>query len=70
MSEPLLRCLYRQCRFEVPVSEGPQYFYRDKNGPHGFRKICKACYSEAPCIVRRNAERAATKEARRRMEVR
>lgn len=38
-------------------------FYGDRNQPDGLRRICKACYAETPCIVRRNAERAAIKAA-------
>ncbi len=53
---PTLRC--DRCRdvFGQPFSD---FFYRDANGPFGWRRWCKACYSEAPSIKRRNAERAA-----------
>jgi len=33
------------------------FFYGDKNEKDGLRRICKGCYSETPCIVRRNEQR-------------
>ena len=52
---PTMRCA--KCRevFERPFSE---FFFRDRNGPCGWRKWCKACYSEAPSILRRNRRTA------------
>lgn len=52
---PTLRCGRCLEVFDRPFAE---FFYRDKNGPFGWRRWCKGCYSEAPSIVRRNAERA------------
>lgn len=55
-----LRC--QKCREDLPADG--EFFFRDKNGPGGWRKICKACYSETPCIVARNLQRDAAKRAR------
>jgi hypothetical protein len=49
---PTLRCAHCREVFEPPFEE---FFYRDCNGPFGWRKWCKACYSEAPSIVKRRA---------------
>ena len=51
---PTLRCGHCREVFEQPFAE---FFYRDANGPFGWRRWCKACYSEAPSIVRRRASR-------------
>jgi hypothetical protein len=59
ITEGTLRC--QKCREVLPAEA--EFFYRDKNGPGGWRKICKACYSETPCIVERNLQRAAAKAA-------
>lgn len=53
---PTLRCTRCRDVFEPPFCE---FFYRDWNGPFGWRKWCKACYSEAPSIVRRRAKEIA-----------
>lgn len=57
VDQPLnLRCQHCKDVFERPFDE---FFYRDKNGPHGWRRWCKACYSEAPSIrARTHQERA------------
>jgi hypothetical protein len=47
------------CKCDENLPADPMFFYRDRNGPHGFRSVCKACYSELPSIKRRTAERAA-----------
>lgn len=54
-NQPLtLRCGHCREVFERPFDES---FYRDKNGPSGWRRWCKACYSEAPSILKRNSKR-------------
>jgi hypothetical protein len=53
---PTLRCEHCREVFDQPFAN---FFYRDKNGPFGWRRWCKACYSEAPSIVRRAEQRAA-----------
>jgi len=53
------------CREEYP-RPFRHWFHRDVNGPHGWRKWCKACYSEAPSVRARTAERAAIREAKAR----
>jgi hypothetical protein len=58
---PTLRCEHCRDVFERPFAE---FFFRDKNGPFGWRRWCKACYSEAPSIQRRSkAGRAAITKA-------
>lgn len=51
---PVLTC--HRCReiFDRPFDE---FFYRDRNGPFGWRKWCKACYSESPSIIARTKRR-------------
>jgi hypothetical protein len=52
---PTLRCSHCREVFEPPFE---QFFYRDRNGPFGWRKWCKACYADAPSIkARRRYER-------------
>jgi hypothetical protein len=58
--ELVIRC--SKCLEPLPATAS--YFYRDRNGPHGFRSVCKACYSELPSIMRRTEERAARKANR------
>jgi hypothetical protein len=59
---PTLRCAHCREVFEPPFEE---FFYRDANGPFGWRRWCKACYSEAPSIVARNLQRETAKAQRR-----
>lgn len=59
---PALSCAHCREVFEPPFAE---FFYRDANGPFGWRKWCKACYSEAPSIVARKLQRNTAKTARR-----
>lgn len=53
---PTLRCSHCREVFEPPFSE---FFYRDANGPFGWWKWCKGCYSEAPSIRARKLQRVA-----------
>lgn len=53
-----LRCTRCREAFERPFA---QFFYRDANGPCGWRKWCKACYSEAPSIAKRSGRAAIAK---------
>ena len=47
-----LRCSRCKEVFDRPFET---FFFRDVNGPSGWRKWCKACYSEAPSIRARRA---------------
>lgn len=66
MSEREKQC--RRCGELLPATI--EFFYRDRSNVRdaqrrkrgeveGLRDICKACYSETPCILRRNAARRA-----------
>lgn len=53
---PTMRCARCRDVFERPFAE---FFFRDRNGPFGWRRWCKACYSEAPSILKRSRQAAA-----------
>jgi len=55
---PTLQCAHCREVFEQPFEE---VFYRDRNGPFGWRRWCKACYSEAPSIRARAEARETAK---------
>lgn len=44
-----------RCKETWPATK--EFFYGDRNQPGGLRRICKACYHETPCIIRRAAAR-------------
>jgi hypothetical protein len=50
-----------KCKEDLP--ETREFFYRNRAMPGGWWRICKACYSETPCIVARNLQRKTAKEA-------
>ena len=34
-----------------------EFFYGDAGEQDGLRRICKACYADTPCIIKRNEQR-------------
>jgi len=52
--EPMKHC--PRCDDDWPAT--PDFFFRHKGKPDGFRRECKACYYENPSVKRRGKRRA------------